>query len=194
MNLPEEYRVARDVFETIRVVPKGHCISRGEINTRLRASSDKRKNDIVSKVIRHMIQMNQIQKRMDRETNAVYFWTLDNMNVKGEKGKWDPAEPLTNYLVDPPPPPTPAPTPVPTPVPAPTQAPVKETIPKALHDQLSLKGKEEFGVESDEDLYMMSDTTSKKHRLLLRPDGETVRLSVEEIEFIKGLKEPYVTL
>ncbi len=48
--------------------------------------------------------------------------------------------------------------------------------------------------EPVEEFYMMRDMKSKNHRLLLRPTGDTVRLSLEELEFIVSLKKPFVTL
>lgn len=216
MILDEEYRIAREVYQTIKILPAGHTISRAEINTRLRASSDQRRNDLITKAIRHMVHLGQIQKRMDPASCAVYFWTLDNINKKGEAIRWDPTEPAINYLIDPPPPPPPPPPPQPTPAPTQSPAPPKrERIPKELHDQLSKAGKEEYDVEDeatadlkferdlaafnpeeedDSGLYMMRDTKSKKHRILLRADGDTVRISLEEIEFIRGLKSPFITL
>lgn len=53
---------------------------------------------------------------------------------------------------------------------------------------------ESEGSGEDGEFYMMRDLKNKSARILLRPTGDTLSLTVEEIEFIKGLKKPYVTL
>jgi hypothetical protein len=46
----------------------------------------------------------------------------------------------------------------------------------------------------EEEFFMMRDLKRRNHRVLLRPTGDTLTLTVDEIEFIKSLKPPYVTL
>jgi hypothetical protein len=263
LKLPEEYVLAREIYNMIACVPIGQKISRNEINMRLRAQSNDKKIGIISKVLRSMLLLDQIQKRMHRESCQVVFWATASSTERGEQiFIRDGEEQPTNYLVDPPPP-KPAPTPAPLPVPPKVVPPpepeslltqVKAFLNKretgctlrVLLHHFPLRKQEvidlvhtlwqdgELGMDStssrsnvylwlphvktsyvndvlldtskedetekeedtsdDEEFYMMRDLKSKRNRVLLRPTGDTIVLTVEEIEWIKKLKKPYVTL
>lgn len=257
MLLPEDYTLAREIYAMCLALPLGHTLSRQEINRALRAESNDKKNERISRIIRNMLWCGQIQKRMHRDSCQVVFW------VHGERGEQikppSQGEWVINYLIDPPkeaPPPPPPPPPPPEVEPEPAKV-VPPPSPKTLRQlidefffrresctmrvlQAQFPTQKQAVMEivesmwregelcrdstssmnnvflwlptakcayvndtiredvpdetEDTEYYMMRDLKSKKKRILLRPTGDTLSLTIDEIEFIQSLKKPYVTL
>lgn len=246
----------------IVTVPLGQSISRNEINMRMRATSNDKKIEKISKALRSMLVLGQIQKRMHMDSCQVVFWATQNATEKGEhiRGQ-QPDEEIINYLIDPPLPPPPAPPPAPPAPPPVVPPPEPETLLKSIQtlmknrksctlhflcshfesrkdevvdlvellwstqelcrdsksnadtvhlwipshkskwvndpmpsDEAKIKTEDEDEDVEEPEFYMMRDLKSKNKRILLRPTGDTLKLTVDEIEFIQSLKKPYVTL